>query len=173
MCIDGAPEILLVGLVGLFYLPLMFYIALAHVVDYRILKSYYLKNQKCDLNISCGNTDCGGINADVVERNVPNFVLIKDIYNLPFEDKQFDNVVSSHTIEHTDNPELFFKELNRISKNVTLFVPPVWDLFGLMAFREHKWQFLTFSSKHVNRIPLMVKLPYWGIQERFNQKLRC
>jgi SAM-dependent methyltransferase len=146
-------------------------LAIGHILDYRILKNRYFSERKWDLNISCGFTDGGGINADIIEREVPNFKLIKDAYNLPFKDKQFKNVVSSHTIEHVDDPERFFNELKRVSENVTLILPPIWDLAAMLFLMEHKWQFLTVRSKHVNSLPKRVKLPYWWYHERFGQRV--
>lgn len=153
----------------LFYFIL--YLIIANIIDYRILKSYYLKKQKWNLNICCGYTDGGGINADVAKRNVPNFVLIKNIYRLPFKNKEFDNVICSHTMEHVENPYNFLKELKRISKNVVLLVPPIWDMGCFLNFREHKWQFLTLKSRHSNNLPGKIKLPFWWHQEMFGQKL--
>ena len=171
--VDGVPEIALVLVLGILYLPLLVYITAAHVIDYHVLKRYYLKKRKYGLNISCGDTDAGGVNADVAARDVNNFVLVDDVYHLPFGDKQFKSVVSSHTIEHVEDPDRFYGELSRVSGEVVLFVPPVWDIFSLLAFREHKWQFLTLRPKHVNSLPRKVKLPYWSLQKRFGQKLRC
>lgn len=133
---------------------------ITHIFDYRILKPYYLKKQKWDLNISCGATDGGGINADIIPRNVPNFALIKDIYNLPFKRKQFKNSICSHTIEHVKYPNKFYKELKRVSKNVTLLVPPLWDLVGLGDFLEHRWQFITLKTRHNNSMPDRFRLPF-------------
>jgi len=148
----------------------LLYLIIANIIDYRILKSFYLKKQKWDLNICCGDTDGGGINADIIKRKVPNFVLIKNIYKLPFKDKEFKNVLCSHTMEHIENPYKFYKELKRISKGVVLLIPPVWDIGCFLNFREHKWQFLTFKSKHSN-LPSKIKLPFWWHQELFGQKI--
>jgi len=146
------------------------YLIIANFIDYRVLKSFHLKQQKWDLNICCGDTDGGGVNADIVKRNVPNFVLIKNIYKLPFKDKEFKNVICSHTMEHVENPYKFYRELKRISKNVVLLIPPIWDIGCFLNFREHKWQFLTLKSKHFN-LPSKIKLPFWWHQELFGQKI--
>ena len=153
-------------IIGVFFL-----IVVGHIIDYRILKNRHFNSQKWDLNISCGFTDGGGINADVVNRDVPNFKLTKDIYKLPFKDNQFKNIVSSHTIEHVDDPDRFFSELQRVSENVTLIIPPIWDLAALLFLFEHKWQFLTLRSKHVNNLPRKMKLPYWWYHKRFGQRV--
>ena len=45
--------------------------------------------------------------------DLPRFQQVTDIYDLPFEDQQFDTVLCSHTIEHVDDPELahFYRSL--------------------------------------------------------------
>jgi hypothetical protein len=65
-----------------------------------------------DLNICCGTTDGGGINADILQHSdVPNFVKLDSIYRLPFADKQFGVVLCSHTAEHVHYPQRFDREL--------------------------------------------------------------
>ena len=85
-------------IVGVLYLPLLVYVAIANVIDYRILKRYYYRKRRWDLNICCGNTNGGSVNANIVKRDVPNFVLLRDIYKLPFKDKEFKNTICSHTM---------------------------------------------------------------------------
>jgi SAM-dependent methyltransferase len=163
------PEFLLVLVIGLISIPLMIAIFALSVFSF-IQRRYYLNKENWDLNICCGGTDGGGVNADCIKRNVPNFVLIQNIYKLPFENKQFNNVYCSHTIEHLDDPDRFMTELKRISKKVTIIIPPLWDLFGMLMFRGHKWQFLTLTAKHNNEIPTRIKLtPFWWIQDIFGQ----
>ena len=147
------------------------YIVIANVIDYRILKRYYYRKRRWDLNICCGNTNGGSVNADIVKRDVPNFVLLRDIYKLPFKDKEFKNTICSHTMEHVENPDKFFEELKRVSRNVTLLVPPVWNVGCMGCFQQHKWQFLTMRTRHVNTLPRKFKLPYWEYQKRFGQAL--
>jgi ubiquinone/menaquinone biosynthesis C-methylase UbiE len=150
----------------------LIYVYLAHVLDYKILKEKHLKSKEWDLNISCGDTNVAKINADIIQRDIPNFMLINDIYNLPFKNKEFENVVSSHTIEHVDNPDEFFKELKRISKNVTLILPPIWDIASMFWILEHKWLFLTFKTKHENNLPKKIKMPYDFIHNLFGQRIK-
>ncbi|MDP3093359.1 MAG: methyltransferase domain-containing protein [bacterium] len=91
------------------------YLFLAHYFSYTILKNKTLKKRKWGLNICCGRTDGGGVNADIKKhKDLPDFVLIKDVYNLPFTDKQFKYVLCSHTIEHVDDPKRFYQELKRV-----------------------------------------------------------
>ena len=96
----------------LLLLSLLFvYIYVAHHISYFVAKEKIGKERKWDLNICCGYQDCGGVNVDIVQhKNVPNFVQVNDVYNLPFKNNEFENVLCSHTIEHVENPKLFFKE---------------------------------------------------------------
>jgi len=143
---------------------------LLNCLDYRIMKTRYLKEKSFDLNMCCGNTSCDGVNADIKERDVSNFVLIKDIYKLPFKDKQFNNAICSHVMEHVADPVRFFNEIRRVSKNVVVLVPPLWDFMCMVDIIEHRWQFLTFRSKHENNLPKFFSLPFSKlIQDRFGQ----
>src|SRR5690625_4725353 len=99
---------------------------LLNYLSYRVMKRRILERQTWDLNICCGKTDGGGVNADVVRHaDVPNFIQV-DIENLPFADKQFGTVLCSHTIEHVDDPERFFAELHRVGERGTIVLPPHW-----------------------------------------------
>jgi len=141
-------------------------------LSYRFLKKKYLKAEKFDLNICCGNTSCEGFNADIIRRDVPRFVLIKNIYKLPFKDKQFKNIICSHTLEHVEDPIEFFKELRRMSENVVILVPPLWDFGCMLNIWEHRLQFLTFKSRHKNKLPNFFYLPFSRIiQNIFGQKI--
>jgi len=150
------------------------YLFLAHFVSYQLGKNRILRKQKWDLNICCGKTDGGGVNVDIVQhKNLPGFRQVDDIYNLPFKDAEFESVLCSHTIEHVDNPEAFYAELQRVGRRVTLVVPPLYDLAAVLSLMEHKWIFLTFKKEH-HQLPKFVKLPFSdSIQRRFGQSNRA
>jgi SAM-dependent methyltransferase len=132
-------------------------------ISYKYLKGKTLKSNRWDLNICCGKTDGGGINADIVKHaDLPSFVLIKDIYNLPFETAQFKTVLCSHTMEHVENPTAFLNELNRVGVDVTLVIPPLWDVTAALNIFEHRWVFLTFKTEHTS-LPLRIYLPFADI----------
>lgn len=147
---------------------------LTNLISYRYLKSRILNRHQWDLNICCGKTDGGGVNADVVRyQDVANFILIDNIYNLPFGDKQFQTVLCSHTMEHVDSPDAFLAELNRVGQSVTIVLPPVWDLSAALNFLEHKWLFLTLRKEH-NLLPKHIRLPFAsGIQRIFGQRMHA
>lgn len=138
------------------------------------IKKQILHRQKWDLNICCGRTDGKGVNADIVEHNeLPNFVLIKDIYHLPFKNKQFDSVLCSHTMEHVDNPRAFFEELRRVGEKITIVTPPLWDFRATLNFLVHKWIFLSFRTEHHNKLPPMIPYPLGVLYDKlFGQIIR-
>lgn len=147
---------------------------IANLISYKIMKKRILQRKKWDLNICCGHTNGGGINADIVKHSdVPNFVKIDDIYKLPFSDKQFKTVLCSHTIEHVDNPEKFLQELYRVGEKVTVVLPPLWDFSAAFNLIEHKWLFLTMKKEH-SQLPLNIKLPIADlIHNFFGQKIKA
>jgi ubiquinone/menaquinone biosynthesis C-methylase UbiE len=143
-------------------------------LSYSFLKKRILKRQGWGINICCGKTDGGGINADIIRHKyVPNFILIKDIYNLPFRDQQFETVLSSHTIEHVDHPEKFYRELKRIGKKVSIVIPPLWDITAALNVLEHKFIFLSFKKEHAH-LPPFKKLPLASfIHKKFGQHIKA
>ena len=150
------------------------YAWIANFYSYTILKTKIFRSQEWDLNICCGKSDGGGVNADIfMHLEVPNFVYIDDIYNLPFENNQFESVLCSHTMEHVEFPDLFYKELSRVGKDITVVIPPVYDLAAMLNFLEHKWIFLSFKKKH-NKLPAYIKLPFSRtVQKIFGQRLHA
>jgi len=126
---------------------------------YHHLKHQRLKRERWALNIGCGRTDGGGVNADIVcHADLPNFVLIENIYSLPFADGAFENVFCSHVMEHVDDPDAFYGELKRVGRRVVILLPPLWDLGAAFNIFEHKWLFLTLNTEH-ETLPRRVRLP--------------
>jgi SAM-dependent methyltransferase len=128
-------------------------------LSYRVLKNRILRRQRWDLNICCGKTDGGGINADSIPHTaLPHLVLV-DVYHLPFKDGQFDTVLSSHTVEHISDPERFFSELTRVGRDVTLVLPPLWDVSAVLNVLEHRWIFHPHQGAQVTskaRLPAIL-----------------
>lgn len=146
---------------------IILYALLAHHVSYSLVKKKIINGQKWDLNICCGKTDGGGVNVDIVKhQDLPHFYQVDDIYNLPFAEGHFETVLSSHTIEHVDDPKRFFSELQRVGKQVTLIVPPLYDLGAVFNIFEHKWIFLTCKKRH-HELPKFIKLPFSDIFHKF------
>lgn len=156
------------------FLFVAIYAPLANHFSYRILKRRILRERKWDLNICCGKTDGGGINVDIVcHLDLPRYQQVQNIYNLPFEDGAFGTVLCSHTMEHVDDPVRFDAELRRVGREVTIVIPPLYDIAAVLNVFEHRWIFLTFRKKH-HKLPRHVRLPFSrGVQRRFGQKIRA
>jgi SAM-dependent methyltransferase len=155
-------------------LGITLYCFVANYLSYTLEKKKILESQKWDLNICCGKTDGGGLNVDIfMHKDLPRFQLVGSIYNLPFENGAFESVLCSHTMEHVEDPERFFAELQRVGKTVTLVVPPLYDLAAVLNIVEHKWIFLTFRKKH-HSLPNYIQLPFaLHFQERFGQRVKA
>ena len=83
------------------------------------------------LDIGCGTQPTGDFNCDLYPEDVghrgkyhktihteaiPNFRLA-DVQNLPYDNGSFEEVYSSHTIEHVENPFRMLKEMVRVSND--------------------------------------------------------
>ncbi|MEM0898049.1 MAG: methyltransferase domain-containing protein [Verrucomicrobiota bacterium] len=150
-------------------------LVILNFVSYRIFGARIRNRRKTwDLNICCGRTDGGGVNADIVKHaDVPNYVHVDDIYELPFRTGQFEHVLCSHTLEHVEDPEAFFQELSRVAKEVTIVLPPLWDLSAVLNVFEHKWIFLSFRKEH-HTLPRHIKLPFaWPLQKKLGQRIKA
>lgn len=141
-------------------------------LSYDVLKRHIVASRRWGLNICCGNTDGGGINADIVPRSVTNFVEV-NIFHLPFADDSIDSVLCSHTMEHVEDPDLFYEELCRVGKEVVIVLPPIWDLGAALNIFEHRWIFLCLRKKH-RTLPVRIRLPlaeWW--QRKFGQRINA
>lgn len=145
-----------------------------HWYSYRHLKSAIIQRRRWDLNICCGKTDGGGVNVDIEQHaELPNFLKVDNIYQLPFADGAFETALCSHTIEHIDHPERFDTELRRVAKEVVYILPPTWDLAAALNIWEHKWLFLTFRKVRYT-LPAHVRLPFaQNLQSRIGQRVRA
>lgn len=104
---------------------------------------------------------------------VSTLIFVEDIYQLPFEDKQFETVLCSHAVEHVADPEMFFKELNRVGEQVTLVIPPLWDPLAVLNLVEHRWIFLSSQKEH-SVLPRHIRLPLAKqVQARFGQRIHA
>lgn len=153
------------GAVAVLWLP--------HVVSYHWLKRSILRKRQWDLNVCCGTTDGGGVNADIVAHApLPKFVIV-NVYQLPFRARQFERVLCSHTIEHVSDPQAFYDELRRVGDEVTLVLPPLWDVTAALNVLEHRWVFLTLKKEH-STLPPHVRLPLAGwIQDILGQRIHA
>jgi len=145
-----------------------------HWLSYSFVKGRIMGERVWDLNICCGRTDGGGVNVDIVEfGGIKNFREVVDVCALPFGGGEFEWVLSSHTVEHLDDPVVFDKELRRVGRHVVYIVPPLWDVGAVLNVLEHRWVFLTFRKRH-ERLPRHVRLPGARTIQRFiGQKIKA
>lgn len=146
---------------------------LPHILSYQLLKRRIVGRRRWGLNICCGTTDGGGVNADIVAHApLPKFVQV-NVERLPFRDEQFNTVLCSHTLEHVDDPAAFYHELHRVGERVTLVLPPLWDVTAAFNILEHQWLFLTLKKEHTT-LPPYVRLPLAApIQKRLGQRIHA
>ena len=60
------------------------------------------------------------------KRNID--VSVGNIYSMPFSDKSFDTVYSSHVLEHCENPEFVIKESIRLARKRIIHIVPDGDV---------------------------------------------
>jgi len=71
-------------------------------------------NPKGDVNIDLLIKDDAGYHVKVYREKIPNFVLA-DAHSLPFRDKSFRKVYSSHLLEHVNDEALVELEMMRVA----------------------------------------------------------
>ena len=99
------------------------------------------------LDIGCGYTanKYANIVADAQDLSKfykdKNFIQITE-KKLPFKDKEFDFVITSHVIEHVENFQFFLKEIERISKQGYIELPSrLGDNLVIENLKDHIWWF--------------------------------
>lgn len=75
-----------------------------------------------------------------------------DVENLPFEDKSFDTVICTHTLEHVRHLSKAMDELRRITKKRLIIVVPMerpyeFDFNLHLNFFTYPWMFLNHVGK--------------------------
>lgn len=148
---------------------------LLNFLSYRVLNAHLSRHREWGLNICCGKTAYGTVNADIAthREGIANFILIDDIARLPFEDGQFKTCLCAHTIEHVPDPEAFDRELRRVSQEVTYILPPLWDIAAQLNFLEHRWIVLSWRKQH-HQLPPLVRNPLALLYGYFfKQKVRA
>jgi len=132
---------------------------LINYVTSSALRKNIISRKEWDLNICCGKTDGGGINVDIFPHiDVPNFLHIEDVYNLPFQDESFESVLCCSTIAQVDDPQRFYDEMKRVGREVTLVVTPIWDICTAFNIFKRRHVFLTCKKVHTD-LPMSFRLP--------------
>ena len=92
---------------------------------------------------------------------------------LPYGDNEFEVVLSEHTIEHLKNPELFYKEIQRIASKKIIITTPHWiserfDRLFQGAEKDHGTPHLQkFNPKWFNERTH----DEWYYQQKFTKKI--
>ena len=107
------------------------------------------------LDLGCGYT--ANKNATVVAdvQDLSNFYKDKKFIKinekkLPFKDKEFDFVITSHVIEHVDDLDFFIKEIERISNQGYIELPSkLGDNLVFENLTDHIWWFDYDDEKQI------------------------
>ena len=164
---------------GLFINP--FYFARKGLLENIIPLKQYIKGKILD--VGCGqkpyeklfdSTQYIGLEIDTIENRLnkkANFFY--DGGTFPFQDREFDSIITNQVFEHVFNPDDFLKEINRVLRPggaLLMTVPFVWDeheqpfdfarysSFGLRALLEkYGFQIIEYR-KSINDIRLIFQL---------------
>jgi len=75
-------------------------------------------------------------------------LIIADGMFLPLKDKTFEYVLSSHALEHVENPSVFLSELSRVGKRGYIETPSLIGEY-LIPKKSHRWAILEIDEKIV------------------------
>lgn len=119
--------------------------------------AYHLKGKLLDVGCGskpyeslCNVDEYIGIEIDTPKnRENVKVNFFYDGKSMPFEDKYFDSIITNQVFEHVFNPNIFLKEINRVTKMgglMLMTVPFVWD--------EHEQPFdyaryTSYGLKHI------------------------
>ena len=98
------------------------------------------------LDIGCGYTAHKKANIICDIQNLSEFYKDREFVKLenkilPFKDKEFDLVITSHVIEHVEDVKFFIKELQRISSKGYIELPTILeDNLVFENKNDHIWQ---------------------------------
>ena len=132
---------------------------------------------KLRLDVGCGDTPRGNVNCDlylsetpemgegriIKPTKCPNFMRC-DTYHLPFKDNTFDEVFSSHLIEHMAKPLQALMEMLRVSNHKVTFIVPhrmrrgFGEVFYPEFCKEHRKHI--FNVKNLNQWLTKNSLPF-------------
>ena len=100
-----------------------------------------------------------------------------DAEALPFTAGQFDVVICSEILEHTDHPTVVVQEVARVLRPGGLFlgdVPTWYGKWGYRSLRGHKWHQHAFTRAslsalltHVGTVQYITAHPPWGRSSPF------
>lgn len=106
------------------------------------------------LDLGCGNDKYKSNNAeDVVigldKENFPEVDVVHDLEEMPllFKDNEFDEIITSHVLEHISNLEPLLREMHRITKNKGLIKisVPFFTSDAAFSMIDHR-RFFTYTT---------------------------
>ncbi len=122
------------------------------------------------LDVGCGNIGQGDVNCDLYIKDaghrgnklqeeqinpklILNFVNC-DALHLPFKNNVFEEVYSSHLIEHVSNPSLLIKEMLRVTTHSVIIKCPhrFGEPFRARYSKYHKWHFTRKDFAHLSNV---------------------
>lgn len=90
-----------------------------------------------------GPTLWGDVNLDIAApKDVlpgPNVVSWGDAHRLPYPDNYFGATVSSHMVEHVDNPQAALCEMQRVTEGTVYAIVPKWWAPHTWFYTDHQW----------------------------------
>ncbi len=126
------------------------------------------------IDVGCGIRPQGDVNVDlyidgrhrditdsIQTHSIANFIRADSLF-LPFKQKAFEVAISNHTIEHTEQPYLFLRELQRVSRRIKMNVPLGCTMDWLwFRVHGHKWSLFTWwYHKVIPNAKVSIKLTW-------------
>jgi len=167
------------GVLALFVNP--FYFARKGLFENIIPLTKYIEGKTLD--VGCGqkpyekffnSTQYIGLEIDTIENRQNKMAdFFYDGVAFPFQDKEFDSVITNQVFEHVFNPDDFLKEINRVLKTggtLLMTVPFVWDeheqpydyarysSFGIKSILERYGFYIVECKKSINDIRVIFQL---------------
>jgi ubiquinone/menaquinone biosynthesis C-methylase UbiE len=123
-------------------------------------RAYLAKKIRKDLRVVA----CDMVVSDEVRKKNPGLDLREaNIESLPFDDEEFDTVISTHTLEHVLEIDRAISELRRVARKRLIIVVPkqrphkyTFDLH--VHFFPYRWSLLAYMGQAKNANSRIIKL---------------
>lgn len=130
----------------------------------KILKKIIIGKEEKILDAGCGNGELGkhlnireldGFDSDeqavkeAQKTGMYKRVIKSSIYNLPFDNKEFDKTICIEVLEYLKEPERAFRELMRVTKNEIIVSTANFNWYKLKAIFSKRWR-----NQYKNQIAL-------------------
>jgi len=110
------------------------------------------KNNELTLDIGCSNSPYikyfpNRIGLDI--QNGPNVDIVADVYELPFEDEKFDNILCTEVLEHLHSPHLAISEMKRVLKQGGKLILSTRFIFPLHDVPNDYYRYTKYGLKYL------------------------